>query len=74
MPAPIEHSLPDPHTYTIVINERMRQRIARALGESVLAFDEGDVDSDDCQMDMILADMFADTNLAVSPAVNGFVL
>lgn len=71
---PIEHSMPDPGTYTIVINERQRKRIAHALGESVLSFEEDEVDSDDCKMDMVLCDMFSDPELAPSPAVNGFVL
>lgn len=69
---PIEHSMPDPGTYTIVINERQRKRIAASLDAAVQAAD--DPETDDCQMDMVLADMFSDTDLAVSPGVNGFVL
>jgi hypothetical protein len=69
---PIEHSMPDPGTYTIVINERQRKRVAAALGDAVLAAD--DPETDDCQMDMVLADMFSDPELAPSPCVNGFVL
>jgi len=31
MSLPIEHVMPDPHTFTVVINERQRKLIRRAL-------------------------------------------
>ena len=76
MPMPIEHSLPDPHTFTIVINERQRKLLWRAMRALQAATD----DAPSCELEMMdsLEDrlcMSGSTGpLAISPCVNSFVL
>lgn len=81
MSAPFELLLPDPNTYTIVINERQRKLIQMAL-EALITSREGltdeQVETGDDEVLECLADLFNPSGstgpLAISPAVNGFVL
>jgi len=78
---PIEHTMADPHTYTVLINERQRKMLHRAV--QVLIEEEnggGDpqYDEDDYDVLVSLEDMLNATGstgpLAPSPCVNSFVL
>ena len=76
MAMPIEHSMPDPHTFTIVINERQRKLLWRAMRALQNATD----DAPSCEFEMMesLEDMLCMSGstgpLAISPCVNSFVL
>lgn len=81
MSAPFELLLPDPNTYTIVINERQRKLIQLALDELIVNredYTDDQVEEGEDEVLEFLADMFNPEGstgpLAISPAVNGFVL
>jgi hypothetical protein len=73
--------LPDPNTYTVVINERMRRLIHTALGELIAKREDltnNQVIPGDDEVLESLVDLFDNNGstgpLEPSPAVNGFVL
>lgn len=78
MPYPIEHVLPDPHTFTIIINERQRKLLWRAM-RALLADPESN-DAPSCEIELMesLEDMLCLSGstgpLDPSPAVNSFVV
>lgn len=77
----IDPFLPDPSTYTLVINERMRKLLHMMSAELAGRINDGeDVPIDDADKEVVIsmADMLDPEGsigpLAPSPAVNGFVL
>jgi hypothetical protein len=76
MSLPIEHVMPDPHTFTVVINERQRKLIHRAL--RLLLQDTDDAPSCEIELAESLEDMLNPKGstgpLVASPAINSFVL
>ena len=81
MNAPIEHNLPDPHTYHISINDRQWKMLFRAM-ELLVAeeleggdpqYDENDFEVMESLKDMLDPDG-STGGLAPSPCLNGFVL
>lgn len=76
---PIEHSLPDLDTYTIIINERQRALMMKAMNYMIMSLQNTQwLDADEEHMANSLRDMLNPAGstgpLAPSPAVNGFVL
>lgn len=76
MSLPVEHVMADPYTYTVVINERQRKLIHRAL--RLLLRDTEDAPSCEIELTESLEDMLNPKGstgpLAASPGINSFVL
>jgi len=76
---PIEHSMPDPHVFNVVINERQRGLLRRALNCMIMSLRETQwLDADEEEMSKSLSDMLNPEGstgpLEPAPAVNSFVL
>jgi hypothetical protein len=74
-----DDSFPDPHTYTVVINEFQRALIAKMINYGIASLRETQwLDKGEEAMALALKDMLDPEGstgpLAISPCVNSFVL